>query len=302
MFVVMASLGVMCRAACKCAAPSVSQSANSGNEIAVPFLGDVQADIKHRQEIQRGFLSAASWLAEITDDDEAREISNFLNSNAVTAMNIGPKLLPFGSEKKDQPFWLFIITGNELKEFPFLNAIDVAKGGVGYLVPYHPIPLMIVKYDKRASGLRNGLLILHEGSHARNYYLLQSDAASRSTTDVAFDEVHAYELEIRLLDKLGGEKYQALIQEGIRGLFHPVPEAPLEVSVERERKLNVALDDIFGPSDHLGDERKYLRGRFDLEIAFRYIDQNLLDEKEAASEMKAETYLKLMRQRQAPEK
>ena len=306
LMVVIASFAAACR--CKSVTTSSPVDAEPGKTdrqhqsidgSSDAFLKEIQAEYKLREELRKEFLSAASRLVEKADDADARELNVWLNANIVTVVPIGSEFIRFDQSRKDQPIRLLVITGNELDKFPDLKAMDEKRNAVGYCVPYSPAPpVMLLKYNKRNSELWNALLILHEASHARYYYTFLNNAPSKTGTEdaVDVDEVLAYELEHRLLDKLGGDKYTSLIQEQVKLLRQEGPEAPEDIQSERVRKLDLAFDEIFGPSDHDGLEREYLHYEFNLEAWFRYIDQKHPDKK-GANEEKAKKYLELHREK-----
>ena len=100
---------------------AVNQQATSSDPDS--FFQRIEAEYKHRQEVQKEFLSAASWLAEKTDDAEAREISNLLNDNVVTYMTIGPKIVSFDHSNKKRPIPLLIVEGMSLMISPTLKQL-----------------------------------------------------------------------------------------------------------------------------------------------------------------------------------
>ncbi len=258
-----------------------------------PFVTEILAEYERRQEIRTEFLAAACWLANETDDSEARAVCDLLKANIVTLIPIRSKLITFDPSKKDQPIVLLVITGNELEGFPDLNAMDKKMNGVGYLIAYpsHPSPLMMLKYDKEMSKLRLALVILHEGKHALDYFSQPSNAPEQTELERALDEEHAYEFEVRLLDKLCGEKYRTLIQAQVVRHRQAGSELPEDIRVERDRKLDEALDDIFRTLDPKRHDRKYLRNRFDLEVWTRYLEEEFPDDG-VADKLKATLYLR----------
>ena len=256
------------------------------------FIQKIQAEYKHREEVQKEFLSATCELAEKTDDAEAREICKMMNANAVTYMPIGSNIVTFDKRNMKQPVPLLIVEGNEFDEFPNLKEMDAKINGVGYLIQGKPFPLMIVKNKEKTSKTWKAILILHEGMHVKQYYSLPSNAPPQTAKEIALDEVRAYEFEERLLDKLGGKKYTSLVIRQItRFERNKAPMSKKELDDE-ERKINAVFDDVFKPSGDL--ERRYLWYEFNLELIFRYIDSHSPDKKIADS-VKATVYLDLHR-------
>ena len=293
--------------ACKCKsdsqplsqlAPAIAtESVDSGtnqestNIEAVRVTTDEKAEYKHRQELQKEFLDAASWLAKETDDAEARQVSIFLNKNVVTCMNVGSKIVTLDKSNKNNPIALFIVTGNELDELPALQKIDAQNNYMAYFLPFRPTPLMVLKYNLQTAKIWKALVILHEGSHARRFYSLPSDAPPPTEIEYALDEVRAYELEQRLLNKLGGEKYAALVQKRLAELVQS-ESIPWSIEqVDSDRDFNAGFDSIFGATNE--SERSALWFVFNLEVVFKYIEQNLPDQ-ELADHIKAETFLDLL--------
>ena len=81
-----------------------------------------------------------------------------------------------------------------------------------------------------------------------------------------------------------------VVREQIAILKEAKPEDAIKARLENENNLNAAFDEIFGTSDEL--ERRCLMKIFDLEVEFKFIDQEHPDKKEAA-ELKAKKFLEI---------
>lgn len=234
-----------------------------------------------RKETQKLLLSDASWLAKETGDKQALEISELLEANAVTYINIGPHLVTFDVVERAHRVPMVLIMGDELKDLEITMSDEV----IAQVLPLSSTPLFLVR-DMHASKLANALVILHEGEHLVFFFSLPDDAFPMARLDVAREEVRAYELEIRLLDKVGGEKYASLVNAQIDRIEKNLPPSPDDKEFARLR------DDVFNNVFEVRSayESRYFRALLLLEANYRIIEKTLPD-KSAADNIKATMYL-----------
>ena len=252
----------------------------------------LMAEYKHHQDIQKEYLSDASWLAEKTDDAEARAVSDFLIANVITYINIGSELVTFDQSTKEHPIKLLIITEDELGRLPSLKKLDKNDIFTALFIPDRPLPLMIVKSSENStSELMRAKTILHEGSHAMHYYSLPSDAPAETVLESALDEVHAYELEHRLLNKLGGKRYTSLVEEQVGLIERRELSMTKEARQERSQKYSEEFADIFMLSDE--NDIQAIMLEFNLEVGFKFLEQNIPD-KDLANNEKADMYIRIL--------
>ncbi len=277
---VMLALGLLA-VACATAKPADPMAV-----AALTVIKKAIADCKERQELQDEFVADACALAEKTDDAEARAVCDLLRTKVYTVTNIGQKFFWLEPTSKERIIPLFMIRGRELDDIPALKAIaDQEVDATGYFRENPPAPLLIMlKYDKSASKMRKGLQILHQGARALYFISLPYDPAPDAEIKKTQREVRAYELDHRILDKLGGDRYASLIRDRVADFDMPAAAMPMDKQKKIERKLDAELDEIFGHSD--GQERQFLKYEIRLETAFRYMDLRA-DGKENTDNMKA---------------
>lgn len=257
------------------------------------FKEKVLDEYKLRQKMQEDKVSDACSLAEKTTDKEAGDICKFLRANLRTVINIGEHLDYFDYTPRAQPVLLFIYIGHELEESPNLRSVFQDENILGTVRPFgHGLIMILRKSDY--SKLVNALIVLHEGKHAVEIYPRLKLTHSFTKEELAQDEVLAYEFEGRLMAKIGGAKYAALMADQIRRFNQSPAEAKTTDRVAlRERQLT-SIDDIFGNSGKF--DRWFLWNHFYTAAKLHHIDLTIPDKK-AAMAAKVSGYLKYMEEK-----
>lgn len=245
--------------------------------------GKLIVEYQLRQQMQKRFISDACSIAKETADKEALDICAYLKANVITSMNIGSELITFDTETKNQPIPMLVVMGDELSEI----GLSLNENLIAAVLPLRPTPLMIVRV-KFLSRLVGGIVVLHEGEHARFFYSLPKDSPALTPLEMALEEVRAYEFQIRLIGKIGGKKYAAVVADMVERLKKNGPPMTEEESEKLGESHFASIDEIFGTSDDA--ERRFFLSMIYLESKFQLVDQSLPD-KELAANVKAAIYL-----------
>lgn len=116
--------------------------------------------------------------------------------------------------------------------------------------------LILVSAQAHLSPTWRGINLLHEGLHAYRLYTKKYSPLSVSDSAAALEELAAYEFECKLILKLGGKKYQALLKQVSNVVKERI--ALLGGTIENNH-LGAwkcpELDTIFGPSQSIEETR-----------------------------------------------
>lgn len=248
-------------------------------------------EYERRDRLTKQLLGDASWLAIQTDDQEAKEISDYLNNNLYTVMNVGSRFIGFDDPAGNQPIPLLFIFGNEMDESPNLTELVPNIPAFAWVMPTQPTPIMMIK-DSHLSRFANALIVLHEGNHAKHFYSLPKDSPYPTTLEFAEEEVRVYEFQFRLADKVGGEKFTDLVNEQVE--LYKIPDLKMtdDENVKLQKKQLAIINDIF--KDRGEVEQWLLYTQFLLEAKFRYIDEILPNDEKSANEIKTKVYLEMV--------
>lgn len=250
----------------------------------------ISADSKTNRETQKQFLAAAERLAKETGDQEAIEISEFLNSNIVTVMDVGTQLKPVGDVPAERPVPLLIVSEENLSGSDDISDFTRNENIFGVTKPFASYPLIIIK-NRKLSRLSSALLILHMGCHAKSYYSYPKKVRAMVSLETVEEEVRILEFEMRLLDKVGGTKYADLVNEQVSKYLETDLPMSEEEAAALEKHQRAALIDIFG--DFSAADQRYFWTRFVLETKFREFDLFLPDKK-YTSGLKELTYQEMV--------
>ena len=238
-------------------------------------------------ELRRRFVRETCSFADSIDDAEAKEICADLRDNTVTAIvRNGRLVLPRSADRKPNMIYT-IIASQDGERFQF-NGLDSANCGkaLACVVLVRPHPILIIQ-KPGLSKLVMSLVVLHEGLHIRFLKARSSDAGF-TKTEKAVEEVHTRELEFRLMEKLGGERYTALVNEQTDRFV----ETDLQMSDEELAAVTIqqrdALSEIF--KDQGEFDLDQLHQSLLLDAAFRNID-GFLPDKNLNIEAKARGYI-----------
>lgn len=209
------------------------------------------SDLAQRKQIIKQELSEGDKIAKLTKNENALAIMKFLHESAFIGQPIynkngrAVKIVEVGG-KKD--YYLCIVplikkdrnVSNEWKEAYDSNL-------AAFHVPDPKQPQMVLKESSQLSRTWQGLVLIHEGSHAlafaANVFSDIEDPIERRT----LDELFAYSLETELAEKLGGPEYSKLVQEEVKRLEQGYKKSK-EIHLPDYLRYSARLDKIFGKS------------------------------------------------------
>jgi hypothetical protein len=208
-------------------------------------------DLLKRKEIIKQEFAEGDRIAKITKNENAMAImkflheSNFIGKPIYNKKGIAVKFIEVGGEKY---YYLCVVPllkkdRNASKEWK--EAYD--ENLAAFHFPDPKQPLLVLKESSQLSGTWQGLILIHEGSHALAFAAHVFDEIEDPLKRKTMDEFYAYSLEAELAEKIGGQEYSKLIQEEVKRLEQdyrkskkiPVPDYP---------RYSSRLDKIFGKS------------------------------------------------------
>lgn len=266
------------------AAPAAASDAGA---VAAPIpdkevLGDpldeyVRIESIERARLQEEYLAAADLVVKLTNNAEARSGRDLLRANVMTYVPVYDDKLRTIQEvgKKKHPIAMFMVVERDLQKFTDLRQQrDDEHQYAGYFNNTRPIPVLKVFCDPMTDFWR-GLIILHEASHAQFYLRHPKLREFKVKAELASEEVRVYEFNARLLNKVGGKKYAAMLRAEVNRIrqvekVHYI--APREIQIVLAGEYNPAFDDIFGPAK--SEREKQLRqSTLNLQANFIMIEQ-----------------------------
>lgn len=200
------------------------------------------------------FLALQEEVIDRTHDVQAQAVLETLKEHSITAMPVEDGVL-FLSDVKSEKGILFIpIVDSDRKHDlwkPFLEADSVAA---------HFIPeqrALIVKDNVKMSAVFKGILLAHEGQHAKNF--IDHPYEQQSDKEYCEEERDVHEFQDRLTLALGGNEYEALLKGEVKRLHDGLQKAKQKVghAIVPRREYHDEMDKIFGPA--LSDREKSMR-------------------------------------------
>lgn len=209
------------------------------------------ADYDERVRMRDAWIAAAEMVAEKVQDEEVTAVISFAKENNILGL---PS--PIGSRSFEQPK-----SGDVFKIIPLLPA-DKSLTGLWAVYVNNSNVAAIYRPDARALILRTfepispiwfGILMIHEGNHVR-----ATTVTKFNHKDLKLFSEHerdTYELQNRIVTKLGGQVYETFVQN----LSQQV-EAAARAKAEAQKADDPGsmilvrtdsypeLEEIFGPS------------------------------------------------------
>lgn len=203
---------------------------------------------RNRFTLRTTWFNDAREVAEKTKNEEAKSIVSFLEENSVLAEPDpqGSRFLEAGNSK----LWFMlvpIVIGDNSKG-PMWEKY-YSKMGSGGVANFQPEPrAIIIKSHIKMTPAWRGIVLLHEGRHAREFITRQYNWRDPET--YCNEERNTHDLQNLLMMGMGGEKYKAFINNLAGKLEAELKEkgfSPGEASISRGNHYP-ELDEIFSPS------------------------------------------------------
>lgn len=215
-------------------------------------VATASSDLAERKRIIKQEFAEGDRIAKLTKNENATAIMKFLheavyigepvynkNGRAVKVVEVGGKkdyyLCIVALLKKDR---------NVSKEWKETYDGNLAA----FHVPDPKQPQLVLKESSQLSKTWQGLILIHEGSHAlalaANVFGEIEDPLMRRS----IDELYAYSLETELAEKIGGAEYSKLIQEEVKRLEKGYKNGK-QISIPDYPRYTSRLDKIFGKSN-----------------------------------------------------
>lgn len=236
-------------------------------------FADDTAETVERKEVIRGWLAAGDMVARRTGNADASVIMRFLHEASSLGVPISHEeglAIKLVEGAKDIPLWLVpLLVPDRGLSSAWKEIYD--NNHLAAIYNFSPQPYIVLKEYSQFSQVWRGLILIHEGSHALAYAGDAFEGIENPRVIRTLAELYAYDLEITLVQQIGGQAYEELLQEEMRRLcpgyvqknLITTPDYPLY----KER-----LDQIFGPSN--SDWERGVRGSiFWMNAIFRLIDE-----------------------------
>lgn len=209
------------------------------------------SDLAERKQVVKQELAEGDRIAKLTKNENALAIMKFLHETTFIGQPIynkngrAVKFVEVGG-KKD--YYLCIVPllkkdRNVSKEWK--EAYD--ENLAAFHIPDPRQALLVLKESSQLSKTWQGLILIHEGSHAlafaANVFADIEDPLKRRV----MDELYAYSLEAELAEKIGGKEYSKLVWEEVKRLEQGYKKNK-EISLPDYPRYSARLDKIFGKS------------------------------------------------------
>lgn len=223
------------------------------------------ADKRERAILKQRMIRNAKDIAERTQDQTALEVVHFLESNGGLARPNGPKLaLMEAPESEPMVFITPFRPDDECVGVWEKFRGDGAPGGIFQFIDGYNGFLAIRSLG--FSGFAEGISVLHQGHLAKTML----EKGSRSSQDCSLDR-DSYAFQYRLMAKIGGRKYQRIIEEAASWHAEAAENDP--DFLLKPKPESDTLDDIFGKSLS-AQEDDFRRLHFWMHSVFRYYESD----------------------------
>ena len=229
-------------------------------------------DSGKRNDMTNKYLADIEKITQEVDDDEAYEILSFITFKAAKPNELGAQVL---SRKETDSIMLIPLleqdktVGEKWREVFQSDAVanflpDIQGIAVKEYIPY--------------SSLGRSLAVLHEAFHARAF--LQDPYEIQSDQEYCKEEVQAHMFQHKLMAKLGGEKYQKLLDKEVE-------------RITASEKLNgvipfptdyAELSEVLGHQPASVEEKRFIANSFWTNSVFVFLERSFPKE---AAELKS---------------
>ena len=226
-----------------------------------------------RANLRNLFLSCMDSVVKATNDPEATQIAEFVRKNNVLAVphpNGVRYVEGAGSNKKWFAMVPFYKQDASLSNY-WKRMVNTRSSGANF-IPENRALLINATYDM--SNTWKGITTIHEGFHAMTF--ITHPYATQTDDEYAEEELKAHTLQNRIMTKIGGKKYAALLDTEKKRLQKKITDAGLTVGSDfPERDKNYPeLDEFFGIS-HSSMETDYRGTSFWMQATLELVDDEL---------------------------
>lgn len=203
-----------------------------------------------RPEIWREWLSAAETVARCTKNRQAKEVWQFLTENGTVSQ---PHFLGFQYlEANKARNWFAavpIMPGDEGVSQHWQKMCQTNQAAAHFLPDMRAI---IVKPG--LSPLWRGILLLHEGNHARSWIRTPYDWQDQQIFSEKERDTHTF--QNHLMEALGGQRYRELLHREVQRILTVAKEGegPLGSFLPTREEYNPEFDEIFDPAESEFDQ------------------------------------------------
>jgi hypothetical protein len=241
-----------------------------------------KTDISRRRVIVKQWLSSGDEIVRKTGNQNGKAIMDFLHSSlfvgAPLSQNgkVAIKILEKPGKRKYYLCAVPLISGDRKINAEWENIYD--RNLAASYDSAGDNPHMILKEQGQYSKTWQGLIFVHEGSHALADAAGVLNEIGNPMARRSMGEYYAYGLETEMVEKIGGSAYQKLLQEEI---------GRLEKNYKKNKKFlfpdygryRERLEVIFGKSQS-GTEIGVRGSVFWINAVFRLIDRTYKSEDE----------------------
>lgn len=202
----------------------------------------------NRFKIRDRLFKDAQDVADVSGVQEAKEIVKFLKENSIISEPTpeGVRIL----ESAQGPTWFHfipLIVGDDTKG-ELWESFYSSHGSMGVANFLPDSRGMIIKSHLPMSHLWTGIILIHEGRHAREF--LTRKYNWKEGKIYCTEERDTHELQNQIMQKFGGEKYRTFVQklaEEIEIILKAQGYRPGEAVISRTRNYP-ELNEIFTPA------------------------------------------------------
>lgn len=205
-----------------------------------------------RENVMKEWFEAAHQIVLQTQDKEAEKIYRFVSDNAALAEphEKGAKILRTAESGNSQFFLVPILPDDKKMKGKLWKKYTAENAVAANFIP--DVRMLILKSHIPTSSLWRGLIVIHEGNHA----LIESqggypDPEGNEERAYCYEERDTHALQNRLMSKMGGPEYEALLREEVERQRKAVLEKGLEPgkAFMGRSPYNPKLDIIFGKAE-----------------------------------------------------
>ena len=220
------------------------------------------------------WLFAGEEVVNVTQNENAKTIMSYLRESYYLGIPIFHKTLPafkiyhlpdmkirlcivplLASDKRLSKAWEEVYNSNLAACF----------------VPDPDQPHLILKDSSQLSRNWQGIVLIHEGSHALAFAASVFNQIEDPLMRRTMDELYAYSLETELVEKIGGEAYKQLLDEEVERIGKDYVEKK-NIALPDYARNRERLEKIFGKSN--SELETKVRGSvFWINAVFRLIDK-----------------------------
>lgn len=229
---------------------------------------------KERLRVCNRWISCAEEMARITKHVHAKELVEFLRSNAsiVSPTNDGFQIIKYAPEL-EIPLVVLLPEDSHLRGL-WKNHFDFTDGALACFMIHkkEKFVYLCLKGQVPTSDLSKGIILLHEAKHAFHYKKV-SNPGSRTPIEMYKEEVEVLEFEGRLLELYFGPDFNFFIDDEVERIRELSLKTPFKtVSQSWFDHSEVLFAQRFKePEDSV--EKSLFRTLLEFVIVFRLIDR-----------------------------